>query len=568
MRLGISVLAMAASLAVTTAYAAPPVTPIEYSLKPVFDGDALSALDVTITFKASSEGKTELDLPDHWGGGKKLYSYLSDVTVDGADSVTTPAPQTRIIISKPSARLTVHYQLKATLKAGEEAPIQTNMTYPLIGPSRFYILGPTIFASIDGREDSPVRFKWQDVKGWTFASDLEHLPQNATLEDIRQSVLFGGKDVHVTQIHTPHTDLRIASAGKFDFDQAGFDDRVTRVIAAEQAFWNDGQDHFLVTLAPVTRLFGAQSVRGTGLGDAFAMITTPDIPEEKLTTTLAHEYFHSWNIQKLGGPEVGEASGYWFSEGFTDYYARKLALRAGIIDLKDFVGVWNEALNNNAISPAKTVPNSTIAADFWNNPDVSQRAYDRGATFAAYLNAKWRDKGVTIDQFMLALRDAVKAHPEMAKQPIMTRLQTVADNLGVPLADDLALYITKGEPLDLPEKAFGGCLRVVTEQAPSYERGYDAEKSADAGFFVGVDPESNAYKAGLRDGMKRLARLGGNPSDSSVPVSFRVRDPEGTERVITWLPQGKTSYSRQRLVIPEGLDTTALEACQSAVAAY
>jgi predicted metalloprotease with PDZ domain len=541
---------------------------IHYTLSPQIDGDALTALDVTMTFFADDDGETELDLPDHWGGGKDLYTRLTDVRIDGAAAVASPRPAVRIITSAPGAALTVLYRLPATLKAGEEAPVDTDYRYPVIGPQRFYVLGPTIFARLDGRDADKVAFTWTGAPGWTFASDLEYLPDTATPEDISQSVLIGGTDVHIDHVRTPHTDLRIATAGAFDFPLPDYDDKVVRTIAAEQAFWNDGQDHFLVTLAPVRREADNMGVHGSGFGDAFAQITSPDIPEDYLAANIAHEYFHSWNIQKLGGPDGGdrEAEGYWFSEGFTDYYARKLALRAGVIDLKQFADSWNKALNEQALSPVRNAPNARITVDFWNDPDVEKLPYNRGAMLAAYWNAAWRTEGVTVDRFMIALRDAVQAHPDMARLPVSQRVATEAATLDVPVADDIAHYVVDGQDVILPQDTFGGCLKVITEQAPVFALGYDMDATRDAGAITGVDPNSNAYRAGLRDGMVRQAVLSGEMGDSSVPVSFRLRTADGTEQVITWLPQGTATYMRQRIIVPE-LDADALKACTAAVAA-
>ena len=58
--------------------------------------------------------------------------------------------------------------------------------------------------------------------------------------------------------------------------------------------------------------------------------------------TLAHEYFHNWNVKRLRPVELGpfdyENENYvktlWVAEGFTDYYADILPRRAGITDAR------------------------------------------------------------------------------------------------------------------------------------------------------------------------------------------------------------------------------------------
>jgi len=546
---------------------------VHYHVSTAMAGDDLQAIVFDVRFKADEDGQTEIDFPDHWGGGREFYKALKDIQITGASHIETPPdhPEARILTSKPNAPITVTYRLYTNRTKGEEGPLDTDMRYPIIGPERFYLTGQQVMLWIDGRDDAPATFSYKMPEGWTFASDLEDLQLGGgTPNQVIPSVMLAGRDVHIDTIKTAHTRLRIATAGRFDFSAADFQDRIARVIETEQAFWNDGQPAFLVTLAPLESGAGAQSMHGTGLDDAFAMVTTPSVPVERLNVTLAHEYFHSWNYRKLGSwySTGDEALGYWFSEGFTDYYGRKLALRAGVIDLRQFVALWNQALGEYAASPHRTTPYAEIRDNFWKDEDWGQMPYDRGSQVAALWNRRWHNQGVTLDRFMLALRDRVATDPAFAALPLPDRLKSIASQLGVSVEPELSDSIDRGDALSLPMDGLGGCLRVVNEDAADFDPGYDTEKTIATGVFSSVDPEGNAYKAGLRDGMKRLARLSGEPNDSSVPLSYRVTDPEGAEKIISYLPQGKMHHPRQRVIMPEGLDAEALKTCAAEVAAY
>ncbi|MCJ7617326.1 MAG: hypothetical protein MUO43_12405 [Desulfobacterales bacterium] len=59
---------------------------------------------------------------------------------------------------------------------------------------------------------------------------------------------------------------------------------------------------------------------------------------------FAHELFHTWNTGKLGVRQNPEQLIYWFSEGFTGYYARLLLLRAGLITIEEYVSDYNDKL--------------------------------------------------------------------------------------------------------------------------------------------------------------------------------------------------------------------------------
>jgi predicted metalloprotease with PDZ domain len=413
----------------------------------------------------------------------------------------------------------------------------------------------------------PATFSADLPAGWVFASNLQNLASlGGTEADVVKSVLMGGIDVHIDTFQTAHTRLRVASAGRFDFTAADFNDRVKRIIATEQAFWGDGQSDFLVTLAPITRKPGGMSNHGEGRSGGFAMITVPDTPLEVLSFSLAHEYFHSWNPGELGGADPDpEATGYWFSEGFTDYYGRKLALEAGVVDLTQFVAEWNMSLNRYAGSAHRLASNKELSEHPWTDAAWQKAPYDRGAILAVYLNAEWRGRGVTLDRFMRTLRDRVAADPKLGALPFRQRIAAVTTGLGVPVDEELTRYIDRGEAIVLPEDAFGGCLRVLSDQVPDFAPGYDVARTRAAGVYVGVDPDAAAYGAGIREGMTRLDSQGGDPGDGSVPIHATVRDADGHVRTVIFVPAAKTSHLRQRLVLPDQMTTDEAKACAAAI---
>ena len=559
---------MAGLLAADQAQAAPDPT-VHYSLKPLVTDGQMTAVEFEMRFNAT-QAQTEVDLPDSWARGRDYYKALKDIEIIGATAVSTPAdrPAQRIITATPGAQITVRYHVDANLKAGEEAPIATDMNYPVIGPNRFYILGETVWPSVNGGNELPATFSADMPAGWAFASNLQNLASlHGTDSDVIESILVGGTDVRIDTVETPHTRLRIASAGRFDFTLADFSDRVQRIIATEQAFWGDGQPNFLVTLAPMTSAPGHMSNHGEGRAGAFAMMTVPDTPLQIVTFSLSHEYFHSWNPGKLGQTESGpdEALSYWFSEGFTDYYGRKLALKAGVVSLEQFVAEWNEALDRYAKSPHRTAPNTELRDHQWDDEAWHKTAYDRGAILAVYLNAEWRSKGITLDRFMHALRDKVAADPDLRALSTEQRVATVAAGLGVPVNEDLARFVDQGEALSLPEDAFGGCVRVASDQVPDFAPGYDSEKTRAAGVYVGVDPDGAAYRAGIREGMTRVDSQGGDRGDGSVPIHATVRDSDGLTRTLTFPPAGKTSHVRQKLVLPVSMTADQIQACGTAI---
>lgn len=523
---------------------------IAYHLDTIMHGDDLAAVELTIHFKANASGQTELDLPSDWGGGDKFYDRLKQIEIEGAESITTPSPDIRLIVSKPNASLTVRYRVEANRVRGDDVPYKTTFSYPVVAPDWFFIAGPSLIATVHGREKEKIAFDWTLPSGWTGATNLEYPLSTDTSSGPEQSILMPGRDVHIVSMKVPSGDLRIAWRGQFNFTQDDFNQATHDIIAAEQAFWGEGQAHFLVALSPLDAEPDHQSIRGSGLGDAFPIVATPNADIKALKVVLAHEYFHSWNPERLGGfdDNAQEGSEYWFTEGFTDYYGRKLAFDSGAVDAAEFTSEWNATLAAYAASPYRTSPNAIVAEKFWSDSHIYKLPYQRGAILAALLDARWRTQGKSLDGFMHVLRDQIKADDSLqAKHPnLLERLDRAAKAYDVDFADLIEGYIMAGDDIILPADAFGPGFNVVTEDIPVNDFGYDLAKSKAAGVFVDVDPNGPAYAAGLRDGMKRVSSEGG--ADSHSLLTWHVIDLDGKPRDITYMPAGKARLRRQKLV--------------------
>jgi predicted metalloprotease with PDZ domain len=558
-----------AALAAAPALATQSPPPVDtYRLAPVVENGKVVSLSVTLTLPANADGRTRLRLPSDWGGGETLWRFVKDLTVEGGE-VSAPSDDVRLVTSRPGARLTVRYRVISAYD--DEPPLQSpNYAQPIIGPDGFYVTGPTIFVRPEARKGDRVRFVWDPKgSGLVFASDLEEMiHEPGTLDAIEESVALAGKDVRILTRDAGGAPLRLAVKGRFDFTDAAFADMAAGAIDASRAFWGDGREPFLITLASQSAPEGHISRRGSGFHNAFAIISTTHTPLAEYRLFLAHEYFHTWNSNRLGSLKDGpdEPTGYWFSEGFTDYYARRLSLRSGFIDLEAFVAAWNEALKAYGLSPARTAPNAEIAVRFWHENAFRRLPYFRGALIAVLMENRLKAKG-GLDPVMLAMRDHAKdrdpATWDHAAANLFPRIALA--RTGIDVTPELDRYANKGEAVVLPPDAFGGCLTVETVTRPVFDRGFDADTSLKSGVITGVAPDGAAHAAGLRDGMKRLGREGGLDGDSTVEIGYVVSDAAG-KRTIRYRPEGKARETFQRIVMPGDLTPEARAACVKAVA--
>ena len=524
-----------------------PDSRLYYELQPLYTSSQLTALKVVMRFRADADGQTVIDLPNEYGGEGELYKALLNLSVSGGLVERTDNPSEAVIRSTPLSSIVFSYEIAVPPGAKDTDWPTSIFTFKDLRPTAFRVLGPTLFSTVEGRDADPVAFRWSGPKAWTFVSDLQQLPVGATQNDLVQSVVAGGPSVQVSEIRTSSGVVKLAQMDTASEGDQDIRPALKRVMQAQDRFWGDGPKSYLVVYTNIpTR--SAQAMGGTNLGRAFDLAATENVPLSERVITISHEYFHNWVPFKLGAPEKVD-SGAWFIEGFTDYYARMLALESGAIDKAAFAKAWNEAFAEHAASPVKTVANAVIATDRWTNPDLDRLAYNRGAIFAAHLAHRARLKNVSLDDVMRQVQKDAQADAALWKADYGVRMMKAASALGLDVSGDIDAFIVSGKELKLAKDSFGRCFTVDDETVPALDPGYDPDKTAETGIFTGVRAASNAYKAGLRDGMRRLERLSGNGVDSSVPYTFKVADSSGAERVISYLPQSTRLIDRQHMEV-------------------
>lgn len=546
--------------------AAPVPASVSYELAPEFADGAITALRVTARFVGDRDGVTTFDWIDSWAGERKLGQWSRDLAVTGATAIE-PAPHGgRIIHAAPGAPITVTYRIVSAF-AADPSVDDSRQPRPVVRPGWFYGVGESLFAIPEGRDAAPLLFSWTGPAGIGFASDLEHRSSSPrrsgkTLADLTESVVIGGRDLRVTAVTAGGAPLRIATVGRYGFDIAAFDQLAAGVVDAERRFWGDtDRQPFLITMTPETSQPGRLSYSGTGRADAFALWMDQGAPLSNLAWLLGHEFFHSWNPRRLGALGSGEEEKrrYWFSEGFTDFYARRLMLRAKLMTPDEFATSWNETLAAYAASPYRTASNAAAAAKFWDDRQAEKLPYQRGAMMAAWWDARARASG-GLDPI---LRDQ-RRHAR-GDRAVTELFATVAAAHGLDVRPDIARHLERGEAIVLPRDAFGACAAVETITRPVFARGYDSAATTKAGVVAGVDPASPAYVAGLRDGMTLLKRTGGTPGDARVDYVLLVRD-GGAERTITFKPAGRAMETLQQIVLDRARFAATPATCAASLA--
>lgn len=511
-----------------------------------------AAVEVSVTFAGDADGTTRLVLPNEWGGQRELYRSIRSIRVQPATATLseTAKPYLKLIKHKAGEALTVSYEVVQDFQGRFRNKVRYR---PVVDKSFVHWIGNTVFVLPDWKDETEidVSLDWKGLPGqWTvahsFATGKRDHRFTAALGELRASIMVAG-DFRIASTKAAGKPVDLAIRGKWAFTDAELAEMVRRVIETEREFWKDhSQDRYLVTLVPIDERPDALSFGGTGLTDSFALFATPNATVESLRGLLAHEYAHNWIPGRLGQMPEPEQELYWFSEGFTEYYTYKLLANGGMITKEELVARYNELIREYYMLPVRDASNERIVKDFWSDRNVQRLPYLRGLMFATNLDAEIkRATGgrSSLDDAVRELFSAAKKQPQPLSFGSLEALFT--KYLGRDAGPMIRQHLIDGELIVPRSDALGAGISQETVQMPVFELGFDFDKFAKERIVAGVDANSAAYAAGLRNGQQRNGGVSLSFGDTSREIELKVKDGEG-EKTVKFLP-----VARERVLIPQ-----------------
>ncbi|WP_339052498.1 hypothetical protein [Candidatus Lariskella endosymbiont of Epinotia ramella] len=309
---------------------------------------------------------------------------------------------------------------------------------------------------------------------------------------------------------------------------------------------------------------------GVNTGDAIFISNL-----ENLKTLISHESIHSLFRNRGFFAEFGpnmQFNHLWFAEGFTDYYTSLLNYRNGIITEQEYIDNINKSIEEyykrdrifQKIVSAPYSKKTRIVEQILLGSGYTARAFynsgqlvamdDAGRLIAMNMDYMIRTKSsgkFSLDDF---LRNLVKSHCKGASCNVSREqfYSEFAKLLGQEFEDKerkdglysyMDRYIIDFAPISPPDTI------PELNRALSYKRidnaicqfGFDIDRSFLMGLISGVDENSNAYKAGLRNGMKRIYfMLGGAKNDlKDFEVKIEIENPDHSKQSIKYSALGE-----------------------------
>jgi predicted metalloprotease with PDZ domain len=524
---------------------------LSYSFEPLITENKM-VFRITLGFKSGPKGTVKLELPSEWAGQQHIEKSITELMPLSPQTtiVDTTSPTEKELRSPPNADVRISYNLIKDW----DGPLDSGTRFRAdLSPSYFHIIGTTalVHPSLENDAVVDIHFDWQTLPaGWSlatsFGTDYHCQSFHGLWRDAEHSLFVGG-DYRVYRTEVSGKTLNFAIRGKWTFTDEQWIDQARRIIEFERTFWRDNDfPYYLITLTPLDQSGG--STGGTSLTNAFMMhLSRLDSLGPNQLGVLAHETFHAWNSHKMGPRTGSEYQASWFSEGFTSYYQTLILFRAGLMPFPDYVDTVNARLRDYELNEGTNVPlEEFIRRHSAKDSDLHALDYRRGAVLALWLDATIRQKTsgrASLDNVMFDLVREESAYEQkhIARQLPFTNkriFHAISKHAGRKSTKVLRQSVEQGGSLRVPEGSLGPCVQSRVETLAKFDAGFDQAVLKQGNKIVsGVEPGSEAYKAGLRDGQELTAWSIHN-NDSTKQIRLTIKNSDGNQ-VITYYPQGE-----------------------------
>jgi predicted metalloprotease with PDZ domain len=251
---------------------------------------------------------------------------------------------------------------------------------------------------------------------------------------------------------------------------------------------------------------------------------------------------HNWIGNKMYLPTLKgeyEFKHEWFSEGFTEYYSRKVLYDQSLIPKEYYVELLNKDLVNIENNPSANETYEEIAARENFGSAQKKLSYYRGVLIALRWDHQLQGKGSSLKEMMLHLYSISKTSDGKISY---SDIYSYGEKYTLNFKEDIEAYIINGEKLRLEPGAIVA-YQIANQKIKLFDPGFDVQKSAKEKVIQGVNPKGQAYKAGLRNGMQYVKRKNSNRWSNSwsekLPYTITVID-NRNEKTIEFFPYGET----------------------------
>ncbi len=358
----------------------------------------------------------------------------------------------------------------------------------------------------------------------------------ATLAEFSQSLIVIG-ELNIDKLNVNANNVYAVSNGHWPYLERPTSDYLKSIIKTQRNFWND--DYFPHYIVFLVKQHENHTLPRIVLGKHWNNFAVLLLPEEStvvpiILSSLSHETFHAWLGMKMKF-ELPQGGLQWFSEGFNDFYGFHLAHESKVISVSDYIKMYNSYIVEYSQSPIKDATNNLIKQHYKTANEFDHIAQLRGHFLAKQLRDKMNDRqGNKFDAAIKALfeRYQRESWPYLSEDKIDAVFK---EHVGEAHWQEFKEYINSGKEIEFSPKAFYpyAKLKEVKLKVPDF--GFNMRTLFYENSIAELNPNSNAYRAGLRNGHKVLNQdIDCKAHDKIVNIAI---DDNGSEKIISFKPE-------------------------------
>jgi predicted metalloprotease with PDZ domain len=347
-----------------------------------------------------------LKLPDVFLRKEKLYNRIEDLTVSDTGNLFPYQDDNsiKILTSKKGKRVNVTYLFKPNDPPINDLPHKESFSAPIIRNNYFQFVGLMAFIfpvalikaqSFSVTLDWVVPSKFQVFNSFGAKQTTQKIVTD--FDKLRDAFFMAGSDMRIYEVTVRERPVYITFQGTWDLiSDEQFIDVVTRLLTTQRETWHDENfPYFLVNfLSAESNCSGIINFAGTAHPNSFRAFFPSGcefIPDMK--QLISHELMHMWIGKKIKvGTQRGHIDGKWLTEGFTDYYGRILAYRAGVLSEEQYFNSLNRQLIKYYVSHEHMIPLKGLVARMYKHGYSSRSLedvpYQQGEIMAWRLNQR------------------------------------------------------------------------------------------------------------------------------------------------------------------------------------
>jgi predicted metalloprotease with PDZ domain len=420
-----------------------------------------------------------LQLPNNFMRQDRLFDQIEDLEVTNAELFShEKLPYIKLIKTDGDERVTLRYLVKPLIKE--------NFSSSIIRDNYFQFVGSMLLITpiaLDPDSDFNVSFNWNLSDKFKILNSFGCFDKgqyfSSSLNKLWDALFVGGSDIRYKKIIINKNPIHIVFNGYWNkFNDDDLTNMVNKLITLQRNTWNDNNfPYFLVSFLSLDKECSSRvNYAGTAHQNSFRAYFPQDCPLlSEMNELISHELMHMWIGKKIiVGQERGKIDGKWFTEGFSDYYGRLMAYRAGLINENNYFNSLNRELENYSLSSEKHTSLSGLVSRMYKKEsssiELEKLPYQQGELMAINLN-----KDIKIaSNFKYSLDNVIKDMLNEAKNNGQSKNFSIDELDSIfkrYLTTGIKPYLTKiinGEVIN-PTKLIG-CKELTTKKTTSFRQ--------------------------------------------------------------------------------------------------